>query len=93
MWLIIASLFAGIIIGILKFIPEKYMKYNSKFQQAGIILLLFSMGASIGANKSLLANLKLIGLKSASYAVFTCFFSIFAVYLVTRKFFREDNKK
>jgi uncharacterized membrane protein YbjE (DUF340 family) len=93
MWLILVSLFIGIVIGVLRFIPEKYMKYNSRFQQAGIILLLFSMGASIGANKSLLSNLKIIGLKSASFAVLTCLFSIAAVYFTSRKFFGEGSKK
>lgn len=95
MWTIIISLFVGIIIGILGVIPKKYMRFNSRFQQIGVILLLFSMGASIGSNKELILGLKNIGLKAITFALLTCLFSILFTYLVTNKFLKqnmEENK-
>ncbi|EYE88997.1 hypothetical protein Q428_04985 [Fervidicella metallireducens AeB] len=93
MWLIIVSLFLGVVIGILNFIPQKYIKYNSKFQQIGVVLLLFSMGASIGSNKRILNNFSQIGLKSIVFAVFTSIFSIIIVYIVSLKLMGGDEKK
>jgi len=93
MWFIIVSLIIGVVIGLLKIVPEKFMKYNSRFQQAGIILLLFSMGASIGSNEELVYNLKSIGLKAFIFAVTTCIFSVGAVYFVSTMFLRKDDIK
>lgn len=95
MWIIIVSLVVGVIIGIAGFIPKKYMKFNSRFQQIGVILLLFSMGASIGANRELIMELKNIGLKSVTFALLTCLFSIIFTYLISSKFLRQhvEGKK
>ena len=95
MWMIIVSLLAGVLVGLLGIVPKKYMRFNSRFQQAGVILLLFSMGASIGANRELILKLKSIGLKSITFALLACLFSILFTYLVTSKFLgqrREGNK-
>lgn len=92
MWTIIVSLIIGVIIGIIGIIPKKFMKYNSRFQQAGVILLLFSMGAKIGSDKKLLSNLKVMGLKSITFAVLTCLFSIIITYFITTMFIKEEAK-
>ncbi|MDK2799493.1 MAG: hypothetical protein PWP27_866 [Clostridiales bacterium] len=92
MWMILISLAIGVVIGLLKFIPEKHMKYNAKFQQIGVILLLFSMGVSIGANKEIIYNLKDMGIQSAVFAVMTSLFSIFIVFVVSKKFL-EGNRQ
>lgn len=91
MWTIIVSLAVGVIIGLLGIIPKKFMKYNSRFQQAGVILLLFSMGASIGSNRKLLSDLKSLGFKSITFAVMTCLCSIVITYIVSRKFIKEER--
>lgn len=93
MWTILISLVVGIIIGILGFIPKKYMRFNSRFQQIGVILLLFSMGASIGANKELLLKLKSIGLKAITFALLTCLFSIIFTFLITNKYFSQNEEE
>lgn len=90
MWTIIISLVVGILIGVLGFIPKKYIRFNSKFQQIGVILLLFSMGASIGANRELLLKLSSLGLKAITFAILTCLFSIIFTYIITNKFFKQD---
>lgn len=97
MWTILVSLGIGITIGILinvkRFIPKNFMKYNSKFQQAGVMLLLFSMGASIGSDKELLRNIQTIGLKAATFAIFTTGFSVIVTYIVTKNLFGEVPEK
>lgn len=93
MWLILVSLVIGIVIGIIGFIPKKYMKFNSKFQQIGVILLLFSMGASIGANKELIMELKTLGLKAITFALLTCLFSILFTYLTTSRFLKQKMEE
>jgi Kef-type K+ transport system membrane component KefB len=90
MWTIIISLVVGIIIGVLGFIPKKYIRFNSKFQQIGVILLLFSMGASIGANRELILKLNELGLKAITFAILTCLFSIIFTYLITSKFLKQN---
>ena len=91
MWIILISLVVGIGIGLLKVIPDKYMKYNLKFQQIGIILLLFSMGASNGANKELIQNLRSMGVKAVTFAVISSIFSIIAVYFISNRFLGEEK--
>jgi len=93
MWIILASLVLGIVIGIIKIIPDRFMKYNSRFQQIGVILLLFSMGASIGANKELIVNIKSMGVKAITFAVITTISSILAVYFISSRFIKggEEN--
>ncbi|TDT58451.1 LysO family transporter [Fonticella tunisiensis] len=93
MWTIIVSLIIGMLLGLKKAVPDRVIKYNSRFQQAGIILLLFSMGASIGANKEMLLDLKTMGIKALTFAMFTTLFSILLVYIISRRFMEEDSRK
>lgn len=93
MWIILMSLVLGITIGIVRFLPDKFMKVNSRFQQIGVILLLFSMGASIGANKQMLTNLQDMGLKAVVFAVMTSIFSIIVVFIVTKRFLGGEKKR
>lgn len=90
MWLILLSLCVGIIIGIIGVIPKKFMKFNSKFQQVGVVMLIFSMGASIGANEELIKNLKILGVKAITFALLACIFSITFTYLITTKFLKQN---
>lgn len=91
MWIIIVSLAVGVIIGILGIIPKKYLKFNLKFQQAGVIILLFSMGASIGSNKDLIQNLKALGLKAATFAILSCLLSIAITYIISSKLLKATK--
>lgn len=93
MWLILISLVIGIVIGLLGIIPKKYMKFNSRFQQIGVVLLLFSMGASIGSNKELILNIKILGLKAVTFALLTCLFSIIFTYMTTSKFLKQSMEE
>ena len=85
MWIILGALVAGVGIGLFFRPAAKNIKVVQRLQQAGVVLLLFCMGAGIGTNRELIANLRLIGLKAAVFAAATVFCSIAAVYWVTRK--------
>lgn len=90
MWTIIVILLIGVFVGRLNLVPEKILKYNSQFQHIGVIILLFTMGITIGANKSIIFNIKNIGFKSFSYAVITSLICIIFVYLFSHFFMKGD---
>jgi hypothetical protein len=92
MWLFFIFLGIGIAIGFSNRIPEKYIKYNTWFQRIGIVLLLFSMGASIGSNKKMISEIQFIGVKSLSFALAACIFSVLFTFLLTRKFLGDKKQ-
>jgi len=89
-YLIFLSLFLGIMVGAFLKLPDTIVKVNSKFQLAGLFLLIFTMGIKIGNDENIIKNIKLIGLKSFSFALFTALFSAIAVYIIYIKFLREE---
>lgn len=95
MWLIILSLMVGIVIGIVinlkGILTKKSMSYNSRFQQIGIIILLFSMGAKIGSDREMIGKLQSMGFKALVFALLTSFFAVLITYFVTNKFLREEK--
>lgn len=86
MWLFFLFLGIGVALGFSNKIPERFMKYNMWFQRFGIVLLLFSMGASIGSNKKMVSQIQYIGIKSVVFAFMTCLFSVLVTFIVTKKF-------
>ncbi|HKL11112.1 MAG TPA: LysO family transporter [Clostridia bacterium] len=84
---VLIFLFIGIMIGSFANLNKKAVLLNSKLQFFGLMLLLFFMGSSIGMNKSLLSNLKTIGIDSFAYASSAAFFSVLFVYGTTKRFF------
>ncbi|SHK43337.1 LysO family transporter [Tepidibacter formicigenes] len=92
MKILILSLIIGIIIGITKIIPKKHMKFNSYFQLLALIILLFSMGASIGSNKEILSSLNTIGIKAITFSIMTIIFSVIVMYIVSKKFLNTNNQ-
>lgn len=93
MWKIMLSLIAGIAIGFFKFLPEGVLKYNIRAQQVGVVLLLFSMGASIGANRALLSNIGTLGIKALTYTMLSIFFSVAVLYIISGKITEGDKKE
>lgn len=90
MFKILVFLIAGVLIGAFANLSEKAVRLNSKMQFAGLMLLLFLMGASIGMNKSLISDLRTIGLDSLSYAAFATAFSVLFVYVISIKLFERN---
>jgi len=87
---VLIFLFIGVLIGSFANLSKKTVLLNSKLQFWGLMLLLFFMGSSIGMNKSLLSNLKTIGIDSFAYASSAVFFSIIFVYGTTKRFFKRS---
>lgn len=82
--LTIALMCVGIAAGKWLF-PRKGKTANSRLQTALTILLIFTMGVSIGQNDDLLQNIASIGLDSALFCLLAMAASILLVYLATRK--------
>lgn len=91
MWKILLSLVVGAAIGYFFNLSIKQKKINSKVQQFAVVFLLFSMGISVGANKSIVANLKNIGTMALTFAILTSLFSIILVFIVTNKFMKGSE--
>ncbi len=89
---ILIALILGAIVGYFLKLGEKGKNINGKLQQLGVIFLLFSMGASIGADKGIIKNLPTIGLKSFLFAVATIGVSIVLVYILSEKFMPKENQ-
>jgi uncharacterized membrane protein YbjE (DUF340 family) len=89
MWTIIIVLIIGMIIGSKLKVTDKTKDKIGKFQYIGVILLLFSMGASLGFNDNLLKDLPKIGFEALLFGIFTTLFSILFVFLLTKKLFKE----
>lgn len=68
---------------------DKGKKINEKAQLIGLLLLLFSMGISIGANNDVVSNLNSIGLQAFVFALLTTLGSIICVFIVSRKLSKE----
>ncbi len=89
MWSIIIFLIVGIIVGNKLKLTDRGKAINGKFQLAGLLLLLFSMGISIGANSDVIANLSTIGIKAFLFAVLTTLGSIVLVYVASLRLGKE----
>lgn len=77
---------AGMLVGKLLF-PERWANANSRLQVVLTVLLIFTMGVSIGRNDDLLGNLASIGLDSALFCVIPMAASVAIVYVVGRRTF------
>lgn len=93
MWMILFSLAVGIIVGVLKILPPNLVKINLRFQQIGVVILIFSMGASVGSNRELIKNIQAMGLKSLVFALLTSILSIIVLYFISRKFLGDSKIK
>ena len=77
---------AGIAVGKLLF-PRRWAVGNGALQTVLTILLIFTMGVSIGRNENLLQNLGSIGLASVAFCLLSMAGSVAVVYLSTRRIF------
>lgn len=84
MWTIVLFMALGILAGAFIPLKEQQVGILGKLQSAGVILLLFVMGLSMGLDRKLLSQLSTLGYKALVYAILTTAFSIAVVYLFTR---------
>lgn len=84
MELVILSLVAGIAIGYLRPPKAGGLKMIQWMTLAGLFILLAAMGAQLGSDDKVLANLDRIGLKALLLASMSVLGSILLVYVVFR---------
>lgn len=78
-------MFAGIIIG-WKWFPEKWNKLNINLQLAATLVLIFSMGVSLGSRPGFIREIGSIGFVSFVFAALAILGSIAVVYPLTKKY-------
>lgn len=83
---------AGILVGRL-LLPDTLATGNGRLQTALTLLLIFSMGLSIGGDENLLADLPVIGVDSLIFCVLEMAASTALVFLVTRRLFDKGARK
>ena len=93
MWQILLFLAAGVAIGALMKFSGTQKKWIGHLQQIGVVLLLFSMGLSIGINNEILSNLRDLGLQAFAYAGLTSTFSVLVVYGFSRMLVKEAGRR
>lgn len=91
---VIAFLFGGIILGYI-FRHVRMMQHLDNPIFLTIILLLFFLGISVGANKEILSRIHTLGLHAAVMAIATTAGSVLAAAAVYKLFFskkKEDER-
>jgi uncharacterized membrane protein YbjE (DUF340 family) len=81
-WAFVA-LVVGVLTGAAGLLPATLLTWLSRLTTVGLSLLLFTMGAQIGANPQVLASLQTLGLQAAALAVSTVIGSLLVVWLLT----------
>lgn len=92
MWIMFIFLIAGVLIGYTAPIA-RYLPWNKWVTMAGLVFLLFSMGASIGRNSKLLRDFVQMGGKAIIIAVLAIVGSLVVTWIVEMKLFRAKEKK
>lgn len=87
---IIFFIIIGILIGFTIF-PKKYLKINNKISQISVILLLFSMGVSLGGGENFINDIKSSGFIALIFALFGILLSVLLVFIVSKIFFRKEK--
>lgn len=85
MWLILLSLVAGIIIGVINIFPASWFKHLDKSITVTLFVMLAALGAQIGSNAELVANLPVLGWRAAVIAVLSIAGSVGALWLVASR--------
>lgn len=88
MWTIFGALILGGLLGWFNILPETFYKYTDKVTMAGLTVLLFSMGLSIGNNEEILRHINSLGIKALAIALFSIIGSVLVIWLLQRKIFR-----
>lgn len=84
----------GILVGN-RFFSHKYKTINEKLQLICTILLIFSMGVTLGRRENFIQELSLLGWHSFIFCFIPSLFSLIIVFLLTRHFIekRKNNGK
>lgn len=73
-------------------VPPERKALIEKCQALAIMLLIFSMGHSLGQRENFLGDLQTMGLQSFLYAVFTIVGSVLVVYPLSKKLLKDKEE-
>lgn len=90
--LYLVILVLGGILGYKDKVSEKLNKKLNSIQNLCLLLLLFIMGIKIGIDDKVFSSFFSIGFKALVVSLFTVSFSIIAVYIVNKIFFKKEEK-
>lgn len=82
----------GVLIGN-KFFPRQYKIFNEKLQFICTILLIFSMGVTLGKRENFLQELSVLGWQSFIFCIFPLLLSLIVVFLLTYFFIEKRNRR
>lgn len=85
---ILLFLVAGLVLGATVF-PKRWLGINSRFITAGLVIVLFSMGVTLGGSPTFVQDIMSAGGQAAVFAVATIAGSVFFVWLFASFFFKE----
>lgn len=88
MWTIFIALILGGLLGWSNLLPKSVYQYTDKLTMVGLMILLFSMGISIGINEEILKHLDSLGIQALAIASFSIIGSVLALWFLQRKIFR-----
>jgi len=83
--------FIGYIIGNKLLKKDKNYKWIVKVQMVAVAILIFAMGARIGADEKIIAGIGSIGLTSFILTIFSITGSVLMVFIL-RKFLKTDKR-
>ncbi|MBP1581921.1 MAG: LysO family transporter [Oscillospiraceae bacterium] len=89
---ILIFLLVGAVIG-WKFFPERWNKLNINIQLAATLVLIFSMGVSLGSRPDFIYEIANMGLRSLVFSVLAIVGSILVVYPLTKKYLEDPDWK
>lgn len=90
LYLVILTL--GGIVGKVAKLDDKHYKYVGNIQFACLLILLFLMGANLGINKEIVANVGKIGFNAAVFSIFTIGFSVIGVFIYRKIFMKNIDE-
>lgn len=70
-------------------VPKKMKSFNEKMQVASTLLLIFTLGITLGKRENFLSELSSLGIESAIFCIVPTIFSIIVVYVLTKKFMEK----
>lgn len=84
---VILVMCAGILAG-RRFFPERCQKLNEKIQVVCTVLLIFSMGVTLGRRENFLEELSGLGIQSFLFFLIPTGCSVLLVYVLTQRFMK-----
>ena len=89
--LIILIMAVGVLIGLARF-PQRFARYNSRFQIGCTMFLIFCMGIDLGRRKNFFDELASVGWQSFVLVAIPILLSVLLVFILTKLFFQEKQR-